>query len=489
MVLLAEAGDDVRVTSFTGAMHVQVMQELAKVPQERFEKVASRINVIDVASSSHSMFDAPGFAEAFNELYSGSGKITCLSSKKVFTNLPRPDIVILDPVSGKYSVEAIRKVASPKELPVWSWMTSSLGATMRVWGPKRYGGRAEELEEITRLEDPAERTARVVKILTDMDDKAVSLPGYPPAFTYELNPQEVHFPLELPASAFLIGYKYIYETEGYISVTTSILEAEVTDAWRKHMSSLGKEVYEVGFVASTIENSKEQGDPEVMNFLEKMQKKHGEKSVGYISFGSVWWPGDPEKLFAIIDELIESKSPFLIANPSFAPIHTLPENVVKKINDSGVGLATKWAPQDAILQHPATEWFLTHGGWNGTQEGVKYKVPMIFWPVLADQPLNASLLSVKLQAGFELISVRGGAGAKRPARFTEGQPDPLFTVDAARSEFKDVLNKVRGAEGAAVRNNLLRLSTEVGKLWGDEGQSRQEFDKFVKKHVFRGRNL
>ena len=123
-----------------------------------------------------------------------------------------------------------------------------------------------------------------------MSDDVVSVPGYPQAFTYEFSPQKVHFPMEMPATAFMAGRKYLYRTEGYISVSTSILEEEVTSAWRDYLSSLGMEVYEVGFISSTIENSKDQGDPEMMKFLDKMQREHGEKSVGCVSIGNTYYP-------------------------------------------------------------------------------------------------------------------------------------------------------------------------------------------------------
>ena len=42
------------------------------------------------------MFDVPEFEPAFKELYTGTGTVTCLTSKKVFTNLPRPTVVVLD---------------------------------------------------------------------------------------------------------------------------------------------------------------------------------------------------------------------------------------------------------------------------------------------------------------------------------------------------------------------------------------------------------
>ncbi|KAL0570331.1 hypothetical protein V5O48_011628 [Marasmius crinis-equi] len=110
----------------------------------------------------------------------------------------------------------------------------------------------------------------------------------------------------------------------------------------------------------------------------------------------------------------------------------------------------------------------------------------IFWPVSGDQPLNAALLSVKLQAAFELISVRGGEGAKSPARLTSSQADPEFTVDAVREEFRGVLRNMKGKEGEAIREKFGKLpGAAIERLWDEEEQSRKEFELFVRKHVTR----
>jgi UDP:flavonoid glycosyltransferase YjiC (YdhE family) len=55
------------------------------------------------------------------------------------------------------------------------------------------------------------------------------------------------------------------------------------------------------------------------------------------------------------------------------------------MKESEISMVAPWVPQDAVLAHPAVGWFLTHGGWNSTQEGILAKVPMY---VIS---LNASL--------------------------------------------------------------------------------------------------
>ncbi|KAL3725855.1 hypothetical protein ACJRO7_030831 [Eucalyptus globulus] len=62
-----------------------------------------------------------------------------------------------------------------------------------------------------------------------------------------------------------------------------------------------------------------------------------------------------------------------------------------------VGLIVpSWAPQVDILSHPSVGGFLSHCGWNSTLESIVNGVPMIAWPLYAEQRLNATLLAEEI---------------------------------------------------------------------------------------------
>ncbi|XP_038714784.1 UDP-glucose flavonoid 3-O-glucosyltransferase 7-like [Tripterygium wilfordii] len=78
----------------------------------------------------------------------------------------------------------------------------------------------------------------------------------------------------------------------------------------------------------------------------------------------------------------------------------LPEAFEDRIFESGRGLILRgWAPQVLILEHPAIGGFLTHCGWNSILEGLCAGVPMITWPIFAEQFNNEKLVTQVLKVG------------------------------------------------------------------------------------------
>jgi hypothetical protein len=103
------------------------------------------------------------------------------------------------------------------------------------------------------------------------------------------------------------------------------------------------------------------------------------------------------------------------------------------------------------------------------------------WPLIGDQPGNAALLSITHEAGFELLSIRDGPGARQPFRM-EGKAPVDFSVDGVRNETRELLVKIKGSEGARVRVNAARLGDELEKSWQDGGEAREELRRFM--HMF-----
>jgi UDP:flavonoid glycosyltransferase YjiC (YdhE family) len=88
----------------------------------------------------------------------------------------------------------------------------------------------------------------------------------------------------------------------------------------------------------------------------------------------MFYPKDPTKLLAFIEELLNMDVPFLWSHASL--FTTIPDELVARIEASAFAHHASWVPQRAVLAHPATMWFVSHGGWNSVQEALGLRVPM-----------------------------------------------------------------------------------------------------------------
>ncbi|KAK7062668.1 hypothetical protein VNI00_000156 [Paramarasmius palmivorus] len=489
-ILIAEARKDVVLTILTNSfIHPKLLGELEKLPQERYHAIEAQINIINVVppSSDPIRIDVE-VVPAFESLFKQTGSLTCLSSGKTVNcaDLPSPSLAIVDPFA-QYLFDGIRAVATPSQVPILAWFTGSVGSLIAVWGPSHLDGKGDAC---LLVQEQANKTGRDIvelfhEIFEATEGKVMQIPGYPPFYDYELNPQQVpEMTIRGTATFVTMAAQSVKACDGIICIATSVLEREGILACKEYYESIGKSFSVIGPMAvfRVPESRKNENDTtkEVVEFLDKMQAEFGEKSVLYISFGTFWWPQDPSIFIAVIKELVSSKTPFILAHPS--PLCQFPDELKQVITESPYAMEVVWSPQERILSHPATGWFLTHGGWNSIQEAIEYNVPLIFWPFGGDQPLNAALISLQHNAGFELLEVRTGEkGRQKPYRC--GDASPTFTPESARKEMMGLLDTIKGEKGRIARANWEAISNDAGKVWEENGEARRELDSLLERYL------
>ncbi|XP_044432423.1 hydroquinone glucosyltransferase-like [Triticum aestivum] len=127
------------------------------------------------------------------------------------------------------------------------------------------------------------------------------------------------------------------------------------------------------------------------------------------------------------------------------PLSYLPEGFVERMSGTGL-LVPLWAPQVEILNHAAVGGFMSHCGWNSTLESVSAGVPMVAWPLYAEQRLNAVMLSSE-RVGLALYV--------RPPLGKDGAVVPRDDVAALVRALMEV------EKGAAARKKAGHLRAEA----------------------------
>ena len=78
----------------------------------------------------------------------------------------------------------------------------------------------------------------------------------------------------------------------------------------------------------------------------------------------------------------------------------LPEGFLEWME--GRGMLCEWAPQVEVLAHKAIGGFVSHCGWNSTLESLWFGVPILTWPLYAEQQLNAFRMVKEFGLSVEL---------------------------------------------------------------------------------------
>lgn len=126
------------------------------------------------------------------------------------------------------------------------------------------------------------------------------------------------------------------------------------------------------------------------------------ESVIYISFGSLGVLS-AEQITEMAWGLEMSQQRFIwVLRPPSKNDHAskdavdyLPDGFLARTHNLGLVITT-WAPQSEILGHQSVGGFLSHCGWNSAVESILNGVPMIAWPLYAEQKMNGTMLAEEI---------------------------------------------------------------------------------------------
>ncbi|XP_010913579.2 UDP-glycosyltransferase 90A1 [Elaeis guineensis] len=114
-----------------------------------------------------------------------------------------------------------------------------------------------------------------------------------------------------------------------------------------------------------------------------------------------------------------------------------------------------WVNQMEILHHGSVQGFISHCGWNSVMESVSAGVPILAWPLMAEQKLNAKFVVDELKLGLRV----------RPSG---GTPNGLVMSEEIERSARELLVGEKGKEAAGRARNwaeAARKAMDGGASW------------------------
>ncbi|KZT07197.1 glycosyltransferase family 1 protein [Laetiporus sulphureus 93-53] len=470
------------VTLFTiTTIHDRVRDELFRSFDADEGHLLDRVRVISLTHNSANAQDRSiledSFATAFEKLAKEEA-VQCVHTGVSYDPVRAPDALVVD-FDGRTAMEHARRVGK-KDFKVFAWHAGSASLVFRFWGPKQVGWIGDLRE---RSEYEAECSGIKVEeaageILLGHTGCVVYIPGLPPMYDHEVQPQRALGSKGQLGGVMLGAHDVYNECDGMLLATPECYEPETVAALKNWFAESSRKVFPCGPLVPYGEQATSQQKERsvhIQEFMNGILKKRGERTLVFISFGSMYWPQEDDQLSAFLDVMIELGIPFILNHAS--AYLSISDSIAQKVEGYEDAILTRWSPQQLILRHPAMAWFITHGGQSSVIESISEGIPMICWPFAFDQPLNAAHITVNLDIGYELFQIRNGPGLGLVHRLGKA---PEGSVEAVRTEAQDVLTRAFGEDGARKRANVLKLKHRmVGQPRSKHHPSRRAIDAFL----------
>ncbi|XP_010546526.1 PREDICTED: UDP-glycosyltransferase 73C1-like [Tarenaya hassleriana] len=142
----------------------------------------------------------------------------------------------------------------------------------------------------------------------------------------------------------------------------------------------------------------------------------------------------------------------------------------ERIGERGL-LVKGWAPQMLILSHSSVGGFLTHCGWNSTLEGITVGVPLLTWPLFAEQFCNEKLVVQILKTGVR-------SGMEVSLKWSE---EEQIGVSVDKDRIKSAIDELMGdsVEAKERRRRAKELGELANKAVGEGGSSHSDITLLI----------
>uniref|UniRef100_A0A0E0IPZ3 Glycosyltransferase n=1 Tax=Oryza nivara TaxID=4536 RepID=A0A0E0IPZ3_ORYNI len=139
----------------------------------------------------------------------------------------------------------------------------------------------------------------------------------------------------------------------------------------------------------------------------------------------------------------------------------LPAGFLERTKDTGM-VVKNWAPQAEVVQHEAVGVFVTHCGWNSTLEAIMSALPMICWPLYAEQAMNKVIMVEEMRIAVSLDGYEEGG---------------LVKAEEVEAKVRLVMET---EEGRKLREKLVETRDMALDAVKEGGSSEVAFDEFMR---------
>ncbi|KAK7315162.1 hypothetical protein VNO77_33695 [Canavalia gladiata] len=137
----------------------------------------------------------------------------------------------------------------------------------------------------------------------------------------------------------------------------------------------------------------------------------------------------------------------------------LPQGFLERTKEKGL-VVRDWAPQGAILSHDSVGGFVTHCGWNSVLEAICEGVPMVAWPLYAEQRLNRVVLEQEMKVALGVNESKDG----------------LVSGIELGDRVKELMDSDKGKE---IRQRIFKMKIGATEAMAEGGSSIVALNKLV----------
>uniref|UniRef100_A0ACD5VHD5 Uncharacterized protein n=1 Tax=Avena sativa TaxID=4498 RepID=A0ACD5VHD5_AVESA len=310
--------------------------------------------------------------------------------------------------------------------------------------------------------------------LKEIGDTPLDFLGVPPMPASHIIKELLEHPEDEMCKILTNMWKRNTETMGVLVNTFESLESRAVQSLRDPLCVPGRTLPPIYCVGPLVGEGAKDGEGAERNECLAWLDSQPDRSVVFLCFGSKGTVS-AEQLKEIAVGLERSGQRFLWsvrtpagsqdakkylevrAEPDLDEL--MPEGFLERTKDRGLVIKS-WAPQVDVLRHRATGAFVTHCGWNSVLEAVSAGVPMLCWPLEAEQKMNKVCMTEEMGVAVELDGYMAG----------------FVKADEVEAKVRLV---IEGEDGRQLRARVAARKEEAEAALEEGGASRAAFVQFL----------